>query len=312
MGRLPHWDYRRPYFYMVTLKCLPNLPPLSRLSADDTWGYDYNYPLTKTLAEAIKAFLADSPGLESLSPYVIMPDHLHLLFKVADVPDRKSLGIYVRILKAALRKAFCSATGLTTTLFEPEWHDLIVKDSKHLANFRNYIRNNPKMLLLRRQHRDLFHCYRDFRHWRLGESAYDLIGNPELLNEPAMLAVRISRSVKEGTPEWEKMLAFYNRWRPGMTAIGTWWSPGEKAAYKCILARGGNILLLSPEGFPERWHPVGIDAQNACASGHLLFLSPYAASTSQLAIGEPRRRCLELNTFAQSIAHAISPPTPKR
>ncbi len=312
MGRLPQWDYRRPYFYMVTLKCLPNLPPLSRLSAEDTWGYDYNYPLTKALAETIKTFLANSPGLESLSPYVIMPDHLHLLVKIANVPERQSLPVYVRILKALLRKTFCAATGLTTPLFEPEWHDLIVKDPKHLANFRNYIRNNPKMLLLRRQHRDLFHCYRNFQHWRLGEQCYDLVGNPELLKEPAMLAVRISRSVKEGTPEWEKMISFYSRWRPGMTAIGTWWSPGEKAAYKHILARGGNILLLSPEGFPERWHPAGTEAQQACSTGHLLFLSPYAASTNQHPVGETRRRCLELNAFSQAIAQTSAPSAPVR
>ncbi len=306
MARMFAWDYRRPYFYMVTLNCLPDLPPLSVLKDDAEWGYDPCFPMTRVLAGTIRTFVAESPGIESISPYILMPDHIHLLIKIADVPERLALGTYVKILKARLREAYCQQAQRATPLFQPGYHDLIVKKANQLANFRHYIRDNPKMRLLRQQSRDKFYCYRQFSHWRLGEQAFDLVGNPELLSEPATVAIRISRSVLEESAEWNKTMAWFDRWKPGMTAVGTWWSKGEQAAYQKILERGGNIILLSPEGFPERWHPTG-QAQHHCAEGRLLYLSPYAPFAQQLPIGTLRQRCLALNALAIEIANRIHP-----
>ncbi len=308
MARMFHWDYRRPYYYLVTVACLPNLPPLSKLQAEDVWGIDPAYPITRALATAVRVFLSESPGIESLSPYVLMPDHAHFLIKLADIPNQRTLGSYVRILKARLRQAYCLASGVQTDLFAPDFHDLIVKQSFQLAAFRQYIRGNPRMLLLRRSHRDRFHCYRDYRHWRLGEQACDAVGNPELLDEPICEAIRVSRSVTEGSPAWNELMARLETWRPGMVAVGTWWSAGERATYRAILVRGGSVICLSPRGFPTRWHPAGEEAQRDCAAGRVLYLSPYPPENRLLPPGETRRRCLDLNTLALAIA-AARPPT---
>ncbi len=76
-------------------------------------------------------------------------------------------------------------------------------------------------------------------------------------------------------------------------------------AYQKILAAGGNIIVLSPDGFGPRWHPTGEQAQETCAEGRLLFLSPYAPHAARLPLGETRARCLELNDFAKAMAARV-------
>ncbi len=305
------WDYRAPYHYMVTLKCLPHLPPLSRLTAEDRWGFDLTYPLTRALAQTIHDFVEHSPGIAYINPFIIMPDHIHLLIKLNEHQERLSLKSYVHILSVQLTRTFAAQTALTTPLFEPLWHDLIVKRARQLVNFEHYICNNAHMRLLRLAHKDHFYCTRGYTHWRLGELTADLVGSSELLDEPALLAVRISRKVAEGTSEWVKTMAFYDAWRPGMTAVGTWWSKGEQAAALKILERGGFLIRLEPNGFPERWHPSGDEAQKMCAEGRVLYLSPYPPQTQRLPEGETRRRCLALNDLAQKMQNAQA-PAPKK
>ncbi len=302
MAQLHGWDYKKPFYYMVTLKRLKGLPPLSILKADDPYGFDRDYPITVALQNVLHQFVSRSVGVESVAPYAIMPDHIHLLIKLNEHPERESLLNYVNILMRLLRNAFQKVYGERVPLFEPEWHDLICMKAHQLSNFHRYILNNPRMALLRQSHRDLFYCYRRYRHWRLGEVACDLVGNPELLDEPAFLAVRLSRRILPGSAEWQKAEAFYSHWRVGGTAVGTWWSKAEQMAYQKILAAGGNLIVLSPDGFGPRWHPVGEQAQLACAEGRLLFLSPYEPHTAKLPLGETRARCLVLNDLAQKMA----------
>ncbi len=320
MARLFDFDYTRPFYYMVTIKRLPDRLPLAVLDPDAPYGVDPDYPLTRALQETISAFLARSPGIESLSPYVIMPDHLHILVKIANRPGRLSLPQYMSILIRALTKAYWRVVAGgggdgrgdascakpegcgRGAVFSPNWHDLIVKRVNQLVHFSHYIKENPKMALLRQQHRDHFYCYRDYHHWRLGDLPCDLVGNPELLNEPAFLAVRISRRVLPGSPEWQKLEQFYRAWRPGGTTVGTWWSRGEQMAYRHILEQGGNVIVLAPDGFGERWHPAGDDAQRFCAEGRLVYLSPYPPHSAKLPVGETRARCLALNDLAQAMA----------
>ncbi len=311
MQRLYGWDYRRPYFYMVTLSCRQGRQPLSHLDTKAPWGIA-EAPLTRALADELASILVDYPGIESFAPYVIMPDHLHLLIKLR---GDLSLPRVVRILMVRLSAVYTAQTGDAHLLFEKAWHDWIVTTPKMLPNFCHYIRANPKMRLLRQSSPDLFRCWRGIKPWRLNRAPCDAVGNLELLNAPILEAVRVSRSVKPGTPQWESTLAPFRKWRHGMTAVGTWFSPGEQAVRELILARGGNLIVLKPHGIPERWHPEGEAAQYLCAEGRCLYLTPYAPQTQMLPQGETRSRCLALNALAQQMAAEIvlrTTPTTKR
>ena len=102
MGRLRGFDYKSPYFYMVTLKRLKGLAAFSEIGPKGL--------VENEITRAFKAIIRSFPNrwrcCEEISPFVIMPDHLHLLFKIRAIPDRVALGVLVSQLAKALRNAY--------------------------------------------------------------------------------------------------------------------------------------------------------------------------------------------------------------
>ncbi len=115
MIRLKGFDYKSPYFYMVTLKRLKGLAAFSEIGPN---GLIEN-EITRAFKAVIRGFHLKWRCCEEISPFVIMPDHLHLLFKIRAIPDRVALGVLVNQLAKALRRAYWqvvaadAATGKT-------------------------------------------------------------------------------------------------------------------------------------------------------------------------------------------------------
>ena len=99
MGRLPGFDYRRPFFYMVTLKKLPGIGEFSRVIASDDPPSDNRYleqtPIHTAFSRIIRSFAGKWRGIAPIECFAIMPDHIHLLLKIEDTHDRLALGKYV-------------------------------------------------------------------------------------------------------------------------------------------------------------------------------------------------------------------------
>ena len=189
MGRLPGFDYKRPFFYMVTLKGLPPQtcgvaavgfaggppgPPFSEIAAD---GKIIPNAMTEAFERTIASFPKQWPWVASFSPHVVMPDHLHLMVKLGGREFAQqdpgasakpvALGTLIGQLKKPLRAASCEvvqgglpAAGASAEagaekppdIFEPDFHDWIVKKEGQLAAFRTYIRENgPRAARLTRQ-----------------------------------------------------------------------------------------------------------------------------------------------------------------
>ena len=106
MGRLPGFDYKRPFFYMVTLKKLPGLPEFSRVVASEEPPADGRYleatPEYTAFSRIIRSFAGKWRGIAPIECFAIMPDHIHLLLKIEDTPDRLALGKYVYQIEKAL------------------------------------------------------------------------------------------------------------------------------------------------------------------------------------------------------------------
>ena len=100
---------------MVTLKRLKGLAALSEIGPE---GLVENR-LTRAFEAVIRGFPAKWRCCEAISPFVVMPDHLHLLIKIRATPDRVALGVLVSQLAKALRNAYWqivaadAATGKT-------------------------------------------------------------------------------------------------------------------------------------------------------------------------------------------------------
>ncbi len=307
MGRLRGFDYKSPYFYMVTLKRLKGLAAFSEIAPN---GLVEN-EITRVFAAVIRGFHTKWRCCEEISPFVVMPDHLHLLFKIRAIPDRVALGVLVSQLAKALHSAYWqvvaadTATGKTLPasptraprpIFDPSWHDWIVKKEGQLAAFRRYIRENPARAALRRAYAHFFQQVApvDFlgRRW----FAY---GNRALLGLPVLVPFKGHRATAEGSPEWNALVESAARIGPGGAGVSTFMSPLEKVCGNAIARAGGGLVVLSPDGFSPRWHPPR-EKERFCAAGRMLFLSLYEATARQPTRKELYDRCHEMVDLAQA------------
>ena len=86
---------------------------------------------------------------------------------------------------------------------------------------------------------------------------------------------------------------------PGGAGVSTFMSPLEKAVGNTIAKTGGGLIVLSPEGFGERWHPVR-EKERFCAAGRMLFLSLFGAETREPTRAQLYARCHEMIDLAQA------------
>jgi hypothetical protein len=148
-------------------------------------------------------------------------------------------------------------------VFERDWHDWIVKKDGQLAAFTRYIRENAERAWLRRVNWRYFGQVRKVSFLGREWFAY---GNMAILELPVLKAVKGHRTTKPGSAEWEAMVADCGRIGPGGAGVGTFMSPLEKECGNAIAASGGKWVVLSPEGFYDRWHPPR-EKERFCAGG---------------------------------------------
>ena len=322
MARLFGFDYKRPFFYMVTLKKVRGVKAFSEIGPEGLVKSE----LTRRFEAVIRAFHKRWFVVAPITTFVVMPDHLHLLIKIEDVPERLHLGKIVYQLMKALsaaygeveagaadgaagRKTFAlerakrggvscaeGAASLAKTssvsskpapIFEPEWHDWIVKKRGQLAAFARYIRENPERAWLRKVNAQYFGKVRTVEFLERKWFAY---GNTAILDLPVLVAVKGHRTTKPESAEWKALAAGCSRIGPGGAGVGTFMSPLEKVCGNAIYAAGGSLIVLSPEGFGERWHPPR-EKERLCATGRMLFLSLYEAAARQPTRAELYERC---------------------
>ena len=305
--RLQGFDYSRPYYYMVTLRLIDGHAALSAIVAP---GRCQMNEITKVFVHIIRCFHERVSGLEPIECFSVMPDHVHLLFKIAGETEGKTLsftsagqplGFYVEQLTAALSQAYWSKTlssesGGTNSLasvFHPDWHDWIVKCEGQLAAFTRYIRENPERCWLRRTHREYFQRVNEIDF--LGRKWYGY-GNAKLLSLPVLEPFKCSRKWAEGGKEWNAAVQRASRIGPGGAGVSTFMSPCEKACGHAIGLAGGRWVVLSPEGFGERWHP-GRQYEKFCAEGRMLFISLWPAMAREPTRAELYKRCHELGDW---------------
>ena len=107
--RLSGFDYSRPFFYLVTLKKLPGLPPFCSIVAP---GKVAPTPITRAFDETIRAFAAKWRAVEKIWPSVVMPDHLHLIIKLGVSDKPITLPKLVAVLQRELSRAYWGALGM--------------------------------------------------------------------------------------------------------------------------------------------------------------------------------------------------------
>ena len=286
---------RRPLFarvYGTSDDARIELTPLGSAVRDEWWGLPRYYP-------QIKVF-----------DLQMMPDHLHgILYVHEQLPCdlsrvvrgfKTGCGRHYRQLVAPLSVATESQQtkkgehpehGL---LFEPGFNDRILKEDSQLPIWRKYLRDNPRRLLMKREHPDLFRVQRGLT---VGGHQCSAIGNRFLLEYPDRIQVQCSRSLTEEQIA-ERVQHFLSLAREGAVLVSPSISQGEKRVMRAAFDEGFPLIVLQENGFTNLAKPTG-RRMEACANGQLLLIAPWEHHNEQLTIR--RDQCLTLNALASEI-----------
>ena len=179
-------------------------------------------------------------------------------------------------------------------LFEEGYNDKILLHEGQLDNWKHYLDDNPRRLMMKRRNPDLFTVMTDLE---VAGERCKVVGNRFLLNIPDKVAVIVHRRYTD-----DELSQLREEWldcgERGGVLVSAAISPKEKEIMREAMSRGYNIILLRENGFPKLYKPSG-EAFDACAKGLLLQISPWDFHYEKRVI--TRTQCLYLNSMAERI-----------
>ena len=177
-------------------------------------------------------------------------------------------------------------------LFARGYNDKLLLREGQLETWIHYLNDNPRRLLMKREHPDLFRVQRNVE---AAGMTFSAIGNRFLLDRPMRLQVQMSRRLSE-TEIQEQVAHFLTEARQGAVLVSPAISPGEKAVMRAAFNEGLPLIYLQENGFTDLAKPGGTRME-ACARGQLLILAPWEHHNEQMTIR--RSQCLKLNDIAR-------------
>ena len=305
--RCPWHDYHKKGTYMLTLVVEGRVPLFGELKGNaeaplgspDATRVEYSELGNTILRDEICKINQFYLQVE-VWKVCIMPDHIHMIVRVKeDLPKKKHLGKVVAGFKSGCNNAYWRIFGMNEPprqgLFEEGYNDKILMHEGQLDNWKAYLDDNPRRLLLKRQNPELFTVLYGLE---VADHQCQIVGNRFLLDIPDKMAVIVHRRYtdEENARLREEWLACGER---GGVLVSAAISPKEKEVLREAMNRGYSIILLRENGFPKLYKPSG-EAFDACSEGLLLQISPWEYHMEKKTI--TRAQCLELNAMAKRIA----------
>ncbi|MGX8712369.1 MAG: hypothetical protein ACSW8I_01625 [bacterium] len=321
-----HWhDYHEPCIYLVTVTTVDRDPLLGQVEGDALKARIKLSDIGRAVWREIEKIPERHPQVMVMQ-HQIMPDHVHLVLRITErLPEALPLGNVVAAWKQACGKAASQmrdplrdlkATAQNNTsdtdglsrevafrspenhpyrpLFAKGYNDSILTSQGQLHHMMAYVRDNPRRLLIKRQHCDFFVIHRGIHVAGIG---FDAVGNLALLQTPQM-AVHCRRRWTEA--EQQDYHARCLRAAEGGTVlVGAFISKAEQAIAKAVRERHLPLIHLVENGFNNLYKPIG-EAFYATAEGRLLQLAPWPYHNDSHPI--TRQQCVELNRMAEQIA----------
>ena len=179
-------------------------------------------------------------------------------------------------------------------LFARGYNDRLLLRSGQLETWLQYLADNPRRLLMKREHPDLFRVQRNVE---AAGFTFSAIGNRFLLERPVRLQVQCSRRLTD--EEIARQQAwFLSQARSGAVLVSPCISRGEKQVMRAAFQEGLPLIILQENGFTDLAKPGG-QRMEACQRGQLLLLAPWEHHGERLTI--KRNQCLQLNEMAKKI-----------
>ena len=180
-------------------------------------------------------------------------------------------------------------------LFAQGYNDLILRSFEELQTWQNYLRDNPRRLMVKRARPEWL---RPFFNLRVGQHSYSGIGNRGLLTMAKRKAVRVSRRLTEAQIAAEVRQCLEEA-RQGCVLVSPAISPGEKRVMRAAFDAGFPIIIILENGFTPLSKPHG-EQFYACAKGLLLMLSPWEHHNDKRKL--TAHQCSQMNLMALEIS----------
>ena len=247
----------------------------------------------------------------------MMPDHLHGILFVRERLERP-LGKVLLGFKQGCNKAFreVQSAGIQSVavlhrqtkqrqtgqpedrthglLFAPGFNDKLLLRQGQLQRWLDYLHDNPRRLLMKRERPDLFRVQRGIM---IGGQQFSAIGNRLLLQRPVRLQVQCSRRLTDEEIA-QKQAWWLSQARSGAVLVSPCISKGEKQVMRAAFTEGLPLIILQENGFTDLAKPGG-QRMEACQRGQLLLLAPWQHHNERTTIR--RDQCLALNDMAKMI-----------
>jgi REP element-mobilizing transposase RayT len=201
----------------------------------------------RQVLECIEAIPRFNPGI-SLLEHVLMPDHLHMVLRIAP-----GFAEPLQVLGAAMRKFKSYTTTLArrqlglSTIWQQGYHDRICTSVRFIDSTERYIAYNPLKWELGRNQPESLRVREPLDSPRLDPEQYWRgVGNIDLLDpKQKILSLRVSRRVKD----FGRLLS---RMRDaacaGYAILSGFISPGELAVRDLLLADpAAKLIRILPE-----------------------------------------------------------------
>lgn len=326
-------DYRKRQIYMITMVTEGRLPLLGRVtgrSEAPAGSKDEPHVVLTELGRRVErewyACEAHHPEIKVVA-LQMMPDHLHGVLFVTELME-KPLGMALRGFKQSCNQHYRElvlgrpSIALSTQQTEPQqtepqqtkpqqrnrkgedrthgllfargYNDKLLLREGQLECWLNYLADNPRRLLMKREHPEFFRVQRNIV---VAGQTFSAIGNQFLLTRPLRMQVQCSRRLtkEEIKQKVEECLAAAAQ---GAVLVSPSVSPGEKAVMRAAFEAGFPVVILLENGFTELAKPGG-KRMEACARGQLLLLAPWEHHNERRVIS--REQCLSLNEMARRV-----------
>jgi len=323
-------DYTKRCMYMVTLVTEGRKPILGQVtgrSDAEAGAADEPRTILTELGHRVKEeFMATAVHHPEITVVALqlMPDHLHGILFVKEKLE-KPLGMALRGFKQKCNQHYrelvlgerekpvlsvalaTQQTGQTPQkkdrrgedrthglLFARGYNDKLLLREGQLERWLNYLHDNPRRLLMKREHPDLFRVQRGLM---VKGREFSAIGNRFLLERPVRLQVQCSRRLTEEQIA-QQQEDFIARAKQGAVLVSPSISRGEKTIMRAAFLAGLPLIVIQENGFSDMAKPGG-QRMDACARGQLLILAPWEHHNEKLTIS--RGQCLTLNDIAREI-----------
>lgn len=313
--RMVGHDYQERQMYMITMVTEERRPLFGRVAgrSDGLLGTpDEPHVELSELGRRVSQNWHDIgvryPQI-SIIALQMMPDHFHGILFVREHLDRP-LGKVLLGFKQGCNQAFRELVPSVAVLqqqtlqgtndrhhgllFARGYNDKLLLREGQLDTWLRYLADNPRRLLLKREHPDLFRVQRGLT---IGGQQFSAIGNRFLLQRPVKLQVQCSRRLTEAQIQ-QRVNYFLSAAAQGAVLVSPSISPGEKAVMRAAFEHGFPLVYLQENGFTDLAKPGG-RRMEACARGQLLILAPWEHHNERLAIS--RSQCLSLNDMARMV-----------